>query len=77
MRIFIVVKSDDAIQISFGSLFWSTEPEKIWAALDVIIEKGIPFVSFITNYTTSSDQCAPLLGIRPRLTLCHRSTRHG
>ena len=33
------------IQVSFGSLWWSTEPEKIWAALDVLMERKIPFVS--------------------------------
>lgn len=32
-------------QISFGSLFWSAQPEKIWTFLDVVIEKKIPFVS--------------------------------
>lgn len=31
-------------QIAFGSLYWSTEPEKIWAFLDVVMEKKIPFV---------------------------------
>lgn len=32
-------------QISFGSVFWSTEPEKIWTFLDVVMERNIPFVS--------------------------------
>ncbi|KAJ3487389.1 hypothetical protein NLI96_g3563 [Meripilus lineatus] len=32
------------LYISFGSLFWSSEPEKIWAFLDVLIEKKIPFI---------------------------------
>ncbi|KAI0785582.1 UDP-Glycosyltransferase/glycogen phosphorylase [Abortiporus biennis] len=30
--------------ISFGSVFWPTEPEKIWAVLDVILDKKIPFI---------------------------------
>lgn len=33
------------LQVSFGSLWWSTEPEKIWAVLDILMERGIPFVS--------------------------------
>ncbi|PSR79622.1 hypothetical protein PHLCEN_2v6923 [Hermanssonia centrifuga] len=32
------------VYISFGSVFWSVEPEKIWAFLDVMIEKKIPFI---------------------------------
>ena len=39
--------SDDtfhSIQISFGSFFWSAEPDKIWTFLDVLVEKKIPFV---------------------------------
>lgn len=32
------------VYISFGSLFWSKEPEKIFTFLDVMIEKKIPFI---------------------------------
>jgi len=32
------------LYISFGSIFWSLEPEKIWTFLDVIMEKKIPFI---------------------------------
>ncbi|CAL1707824.1 unnamed protein product [Somion occarium] len=32
------------LYIAFGSLYWSTEPEKIWAFLDVVMEKKIPFI---------------------------------
>lgn len=31
-------------QISFGSIFWPAEPEKIWAVIDILIEHRIPFV---------------------------------
>ncbi|KAI5117421.1 hypothetical protein M0805_004052 [Coniferiporia weirii] len=30
--------------ISFGSIWWSSEPDKIWAVLDVLIELQIPFL---------------------------------
>lgn len=32
-------------QLSFGSLFWPSNPAKIWAVIDVLIEKNVPFVS--------------------------------
>ncbi|KAJ3489171.1 hypothetical protein NLI96_g2320 [Meripilus lineatus] len=32
------------VYIAFGSVFWSTQPEKIWSFLDVLIEKKIPFI---------------------------------
>ena len=32
--------------MSFGTVWWSKEPEKIWAVVDALIEKGVPFVSF-------------------------------
>lgn len=36
----------EVVQISFGSLFWPVKtPEQIWAFLDVVMERGIPFVS--------------------------------
>ena len=31
--------------MSFGTVWWSKEPEKIWAVVDGLIEKGIPLVS--------------------------------
>lgn len=33
-------------QISFGSVFWPTNPESVWRVLDVIMSMRIPFVSF-------------------------------
>lgn len=39
-----------SVQISFGSLFWPVKtPEKMWAVLDVVMERGIPFVSASDN----------------------------
>ncbi|KAI0674843.1 UDP-Glycosyltransferase/glycogen phosphorylase [Trametes maxima] len=33
------------LYISFGSIFWPVKtPEKLWAALDVVMEKKIPFI---------------------------------
>ncbi|KAJ3559368.1 hypothetical protein NM688_g398 [Phlebia brevispora] len=32
------------IYISFGSVFWSVEPEKIWTFVDVLLEKKFPFI---------------------------------
>ncbi|KAI0823359.1 UDP-Glycosyltransferase/glycogen phosphorylase [Trametes gibbosa] len=32
------------LYISFGSIFWPSQPEKVWAALDVIMELNIPFI---------------------------------
>ncbi|KAL1942712.1 hypothetical protein VTO73DRAFT_4952 [Trametes versicolor] len=33
------------LYISFGSLFWPVKtPEKMWAVLDVVMERGIPFI---------------------------------
>ncbi|KAI0821606.1 UDP-Glycosyltransferase/glycogen phosphorylase [Trametes gibbosa] len=32
------------LYIAFGSLFWPSDPAKVWAVLDVLMEKGIPFV---------------------------------
>ncbi|PSR79623.1 hypothetical protein PHLCEN_2v6924 [Hermanssonia centrifuga] len=32
------------MKVSFGSVFWSVEPEVIWTLLDVLIEKSIPFI---------------------------------
>ncbi|TCD64138.1 hypothetical protein EIP91_004487, partial [Steccherinum ochraceum] len=32
------------LYISFGSIFWPTAQEKLWAVLDVIMEQNIPFI---------------------------------
>ncbi|GJE88822.1 glycosyltransferase family 1 protein [Phanerochaete sordida] len=32
------------VYISFGTLFWPTQPEQVWTFLDVLIEKQIPFI---------------------------------
>ena len=40
---------NSVVYISFGTVFWSSEPEKIWAVLDVLMEEGIPFVSLASS----------------------------
>ncbi|RDX55144.1 UDP-Glycosyltransferase/glycogen phosphorylase [Lentinus brumalis] len=35
---------NSVIYISFGSLFWPTDNAKLWAVLETIMEKNIPFV---------------------------------
>lgn len=35
------------VQISFGTVFWTTQPEKVWTFLDVLLDKKIPFVSIL------------------------------
>ncbi|EKM61882.1 glycosyltransferase family 1 protein [Phanerochaete carnosa HHB-10118-sp] len=35
---------DSLIYISFGTLFWSTQPDRLWTVLDVLMEKKIPFI---------------------------------
>ena len=35
--------------MSFGSLFWPSEPAKVWAFIDVLLEKKIPFVSYVLS----------------------------
>ncbi|KAI0783052.1 UDP-Glycosyltransferase/glycogen phosphorylase [Abortiporus biennis] len=35
---------ESLLYISFGSFFWSTEPDKIWAFLDIVMEQNIPFI---------------------------------
>ncbi|KAL5488481.1 hypothetical protein ACEPAI_6599 [Sanghuangporus weigelae] len=32
------------VYISFGTVWWSSEPEKIWTFIDVLLEQGIPFL---------------------------------
>jgi len=32
------------VYISFGTLFWPAQPERVWALFDVLIELGIPFI---------------------------------
>ena len=34
-----------AHQISFGSMFWPMDNAKLWAVIDVLMERNIPFVS--------------------------------
>ena len=38
-----------AIFISFGTIFWPAEPEKIWAVLEILMERKIPFVRGSTS----------------------------
>ncbi|PAV19564.1 UDP-Glycosyltransferase glycogen phosphorylase [Pyrrhoderma noxium] len=35
---------NSVLYMSFGTVWWSKEPEKIWAVVDTLIEKGIPFL---------------------------------
>ncbi|PIL36221.1 hypothetical protein GSI_01882 [Ganoderma sinense ZZ0214-1] len=35
---------NSVIYITFGSVFWPKDPAKVWAVLDVLMEKKIPFV---------------------------------
>ncbi|PAV19566.1 UDP-Glycosyltransferase glycogen phosphorylase [Pyrrhoderma noxium] len=35
---------NSVLYMSFGTVWWSKEPEKIWAVVDGLIEKGIPFL---------------------------------
>ncbi|KAL4249149.1 Plant UDP-glycosyltransferase [Abortiporus biennis] len=42
--------NDSLLLISFGSIFWPLNAEKIWAALDLIMEKGVPFVMCCGSY---------------------------
>ncbi|EJD00712.1 UDP-Glycosyltransferase/glycogen phosphorylase [Fomitiporia mediterranea MF3/22] len=37
-------RANSVVFISFGTVWWSAEPEKIWTILDVLIERGIPFL---------------------------------
>ncbi|KAK7692877.1 hypothetical protein QCA50_004512 [Cerrena zonata] len=47
------------LYIAFGSLYWSTEPEKIWAFLDVVMEKKIPFIlSHASPFAVVPDEVA-------------------
>ena len=36
-------------QMSLGSAMWTTEPEKVWTILNILIDEGIPFVSSIVQ----------------------------
>ena len=31
--------------MSFGTIFWSSEPEKIWTVIEEIVAHGVPLVS--------------------------------
>jgi len=47
------------LYISFGSMFWSKKPEKIWTFLDVVMEKKIPFIfSFASPFAVVPDDVA-------------------
>ncbi|PAV19567.1 UDP-Glycosyltransferase glycogen phosphorylase [Pyrrhoderma noxium] len=35
---------NSVLYMSFGTVWWSKEPEKIWAVVDALIEKGVPFL---------------------------------
>ncbi|KAL5488485.1 hypothetical protein ACEPAI_6603 [Sanghuangporus weigelae] len=35
---------NSTVYISFGTVWWSSEPEKIWTFIDVLLEQGIPFL---------------------------------
>jgi len=44
------------VYVSFGSLFWSKEPEKIFAFIDVLLEKTISFImSYASPFATIPD----------------------
>ncbi|EJC97777.1 UDP-Glycosyltransferase/glycogen phosphorylase [Fomitiporia mediterranea MF3/22] len=32
------------VYMSFGSIYWTAEPDKIWVVLDAMIEEGVPFL---------------------------------
>ncbi|KAH8110155.1 UDP-Glycosyltransferase/glycogen phosphorylase [Phellopilus nigrolimitatus] len=36
--------ANSVIYFSFGSIWWTTEPEKIWAAINALIDLGFPFL---------------------------------
>ncbi|KAI5120745.1 hypothetical protein M0805_007819 [Coniferiporia weirii] len=36
--------ANSVVYFSFGSTWWTTEPEKVWAALNVLIELKVPFL---------------------------------
>ncbi|KAI5120747.1 hypothetical protein M0805_007821 [Coniferiporia weirii] len=36
--------ANSVVYFSFGTTWWTTEPEKVWTALDVLIELNIPFL---------------------------------
>lgn len=44
------------LYISFGSIFWSTQPEKIWAFLDVVMEKKLPFIMSLASSFAKSPE---------------------
>lgn len=35
---------NSVVYVSFGTVWWSPEPEKIWAVIETLIEKGVPFL---------------------------------
>ncbi|KAI5120748.1 hypothetical protein M0805_007822 [Coniferiporia weirii] len=48
--------TNSVVYFSLGSTWWTTEPEKVWAALDVLIELGIPFLfSYASSFASVPD----------------------
>lgn len=39
--------TDSLNQIAFGTVFWTSQPEKLWTIVDVMLDIGIPFVSVL------------------------------
>lgn len=37
--------------MSFGTAFWTDEPEKVWATIDTFIELEIPFVRLFRHHS--------------------------
>ena len=49
VRFFSLVRFEsilNSLQVSFGSIHWTPEPEKVWAIIDILLKKGIYFVSY-------------------------------
>lgn len=63
------------LQISFGSVFWSTQPEKIWAFLDVVIERKIPFVCQRRFTPVPMSQPVHYSDLQSRFSICCYSRR--
>lgn len=35
--------------MSFGTVFWSSEPEKIWMVIETLIDLKMPFVCYVLH----------------------------
>ena len=45
IRLMIKRQNNDVfLEISFGTIFWPAEPEKMWAVIDELLEEGVPLV---------------------------------